>query len=499
MSISRAAAFLAALCALVACTAAFAGTASAATSSLVGDKDDFGFGSSGVRCMFFFNGGAADLGIFDDVKSNTVAWTQTIDLTGVTVDSAKLRIREWFTDDLASTVTIDGVSSPLAASKGVSLCVAPKVQEFTVPPSALADGKLEVTVARNGDSIALDWSQLVLNGEDPGPDIAPQDQTGPVTAISLAGTEGSNGWHTSAVTPSATGTDETGGSGVAATRCVVDPATAPTSFSDIPSGSTCSQVSGAGSHTVYAASKDNAGNAGTVVSQSFKIDRSAPTLTVGDVVANATGPDGATVDGYDGVSATDATSGVSTVCTPAAPHLFAIGDTTVSCTATNGAGLATTKTFTAHVKGAAEQVDDLIAAQGTSGLDRTVLKLTAQFLRNRQTSMACGEIALITATNADAKRVQDVLACSSLNPVQIFVSGPRVTVVVPGQPKVSVPVIQVPTLPVIQIPGLSPTTSRAVMRSAVAVADAKATTRKAAKKKAKKKLRKRAVRRATRR
>ena len=106
----------------------------------------------------------------------------------------------------------------------------------------------------------------------------------------------------------------------------------------------------------------------------------------------------------------------------------------------------------------------------------------------------------VTATNADAERIHDVLACSSLNPVQIIVSGPTVVVAVPGRPEVTVPTTQVPSLPFVRVPGLSTTTSRAVVRSALAV-DAAGTkankARKAVKKgkKRAKKARKRAARR----
>ncbi len=101
----------------------------------------------------------------------------------------------------------------------------------------------------------------------------------PTTTITLnPSTPTANGWYTGPVGVSVSAIDGAGGSGVAQTRCVLDPASVPPSFSSLPStpcpylaaGAT---VSGAGTHTVYAASQDNAGYVETVKSVSFKIDQ----------------------------------------------------------------------------------------------------------------------------------------------------------------------------------------------------------------------------------
>ena len=65
---------------------------------------------------------------------------------------------------------------------------------------------------------------------------------------------------------------------------VLDPASPPVSFDDLPA-SPCAyvgsgaSVSGDGQHTLYAASKDEAGNKETPQSASFKIDTSPPTIS----------------------------------------------------------------------------------------------------------------------------------------------------------------------------------------------------------------------------
>ena len=113
---------------------------------------------------------------------------------------------------------------------------------------------------------------------------ASQDVTPPVTSIALdpASPSGENGWYTAPVGVSITASDD--GSGVASTRCVLDPATPPTTFDDLPTTGCAylgdgASVSGDGEHTVWAASIDAAGNAETPVSASIRIDTTAPTVT----------------------------------------------------------------------------------------------------------------------------------------------------------------------------------------------------------------------------
>ena len=107
----------------------------------------------------------------------------------------------------------------------------------------------------------------------------------PTTTINLspASPDGQNGWYRSAVHVTVSASENAGGSGIAATRCVLDPASPPASFDEIPS--VCpylgggADVTGNGQHTLYAASVDNAGNKEMPVSASFKIDTTPPTVT----------------------------------------------------------------------------------------------------------------------------------------------------------------------------------------------------------------------------
>jgi hypothetical protein len=91
-------------------------------------------------------------------------------------------------------------------------------------------------------------------------------------------------WYTFGVKPSVSATDV--GTGVLETRCVLDPATPPTSFSDLPSGmcpygQPSSWVMTEGEHTLYAGSIDKATPGNTdLVQVTFKIDKTPPTSQV---------------------------------------------------------------------------------------------------------------------------------------------------------------------------------------------------------------------------
>lgn len=105
---------------------------------------------------------------------------------------------------------------------------------------------------------------------------------------------------------------------------------------------TCSPASGSvfalGGTNVSCTATDSAGNTS---SGSFSVtvrDTTPPLLSYpANVTAEATGPSGATVT-FE-TSASDSVSGtVAVVCSPASGSLFALGNTTVSCSATDGAG-----------------------------------------------------------------------------------------------------------------------------------------------------------------
>lgn len=132
--------------------------------------------------------------------------------------------------------------------------------------------------------------------------------------------------------------------------------TGPTASDNVAlSGSpTCDANSGdtfpLGVTTVNCQVRDVAGNQAT---GSFKVtvtDQTGPSLTISDdVTEEATGPSGAAVT-YNAPIASDLHDGtVPAVCTPASGGTFPVGNTTVSCSATDNSGNESTGSFTVQV------------------------------------------------------------------------------------------------------------------------------------------------------
>ena len=130
------------------------------------------------------------------------------------------------------------------------------------------------------------------------------------------------------------------------------------SATDLVSGNlspTCTRTSGSsfpvGTTTVTCTATDGAG---LKASKPFTItvrDTKPPSVTVpASITAEATSASGASV-AYSGVSATDTVSGnLTPQCTKASGSTFALGATTVKCTATDGSGNSASGNFTVTVK-----------------------------------------------------------------------------------------------------------------------------------------------------
>ncbi|HZC69224.1 MAG TPA: LamG-like jellyroll fold domain-containing protein [Jatrophihabitans sp.] len=99
----------------------------------------------------------------------------------------------------------------------------------------------------------------------------------------------------------------------------------------------------------------------------YRVSSRPPSVTVPDpIVVNATSPGGAKVT-YQS-SAKDAfDEPLSTSCSTASGATFAIGDTQVTCTATDAADHRSSASFTVHVKGAVEQLNDQLDLVGQAG------------------------------------------------------------------------------------------------------------------------------------
>jgi hypothetical protein len=140
------------------------------------------------------------------------------------------------------------------------------------------------------------------------------------------------------------------------------------------------------------------------VSQSFTVtvkDVTPPTLSLPDtIMVNATSPQGASVSYTVTASDPDNPSSDLTIsCSPASGSTFAIGTTTVNCTATDPSGNSSSGSFQVVVKGTAAQVKDLIATVNGMGLSSSLQSsldnklndvLTA--INGGQTTTACSEL-----------------------------------------------------------------------------------------------------------
>ena len=145
-------------------------------------------------------------------------------------------------------------------------------------------------------------------------------------------------------------------------------------------GTLCFPASGSlfalGHTTVVCSAHDAAGNGSSSAFDVDVHDTTPPVLqSHADVVAEAAGPNGATVS-YTGPAATDSLDGsVPASCAPASGSLFAIGHTTVTCTATDAAGNAATTTFDVDVRdttGPAIQAHAGVVAEATGPAGATV-------------------------------------------------------------------------------------------------------------------------------
>ena len=168
-------------------------------------------------------------------------------------------------------------------------------------------------------------------------------------------------------------------------------------------------------------------------------DTTPPTITTpSSLVVDATSPAGAIVT-YS-VTAGDLVDPHPTLtCSPASGSTFPNGDTTVTCTATDFSGNKGSASFNVHVKGAAEQIVDLIATVATlqpqppptfvATLEHQ-LQLTLADVRAAHTESACADLSTfidmvhlrtpprppltpqqVTLLTNDAKRIRAVIGC----------------------------------------------------------------------------------------
>jgi hypothetical protein len=166
-----------------------------------------------------------------------------------------------------------------------------------------------------------------------------------------------------------------------------------------PSGSTFP----IGTTTVQCTATDEAGNSSTATFtvKVVDLDTGVPTITTPDsITVNATSPAGAVVT-YSASVSDDRDANPTLSCVPASGSTFAIGTKTVTCTARDASGNTSVKTFAVKVKGAPEQIVDVIDKLRTirglapvSTALRTQLESIATCVVQKRKTQACLGVSL---------------------------------------------------------------------------------------------------------
>ena len=134
-----------------------------------------------------------------------------------------------------------------------------------------------------------------------------------------------------------------------------------------------------------------------------RVDDTPPVIIVpGDITVDATGPNGAVVS-YAASAVDDVDGSVPVTCVPPSGSTFPIGTTTVSCDASDAAGNSANASFNVHVKGADDQLDDLLELVVTESLGPG--NSFSDKLRHAQDALAAGD-QTATCEHLDAFRNQ---------------------------------------------------------------------------------------------
>jgi DNA-binding beta-propeller fold protein YncE len=163
--------------------------------------------------------------------------------------------------------------------------------------------------------------------------------------------------------------------------------------------------------------------------QRFSVD-SPPRLVVPEgLVVDATSPAGAVVE-YAVTVTDDLDPNPSVECLPPSGSTFPIGATEVSCTARDNGDNVTTETFGVSVRGAADQLHDLVAklvgyGLSPNGVERSLtakLESALASLSRGGTGAACGELgAFLSHVAAQGGKKLSVAQAADLTAVAVRV------------------------------------------------------------------------------
>jgi hypothetical protein len=266
------------------------------------------------------------------------------------------------------------VTAPLSAPAPPHLQVRPQALSYRLETSALHHGAVEVCVPYDAaiydgyeprllELVASDWSDITTSagaarvcGDVSSLGtvaIFAADPTPPVIVPQVSGPTGNDGWYIGDASVS---------------WDVADPQSPISSSSGCEPQTIASDTAGT---TITCSATSDGGTASAVVT--VKRDATAPALTVpAGVVVDADGPAGG-VAVFASTAADAIDPAPAVVCAPASGAHFPIGDTDVTCTATDAAGNTAMVSLVVHVRGAAEQLAALAAAFAGVGPGRSLV------------------------------------------------------------------------------------------------------------------------------
>jgi hypothetical protein len=147
-----------------------------------------------------------------------------------------------------------------------------------------------------------------------------------------------------------------------------------------------------GETTVTLTVTNSIGDSSSCTATVTVVDTTPPAITCPQgMTVNATSSTGAMVS-YSLPAVSDDCSGATADCAPASGSIFAIGDTTIICTATDGSGNTSNCSFNVHVKGASEQIANLIALVQSFNLKSSTASRLLGYLLDASSHLASGNI-----------------------------------------------------------------------------------------------------------
>jgi large repetitive protein len=264
----------------------------------------------------------------------------------------------------ASGSNAESPSSPLSRTDTVKVTANVKACDTTPPVLTLPSNQTIEATGPGGATFSYTATATDANPANPAVTCTPPAGTFPIgtttvncSAIDAAGNTGTGSFTVTVrdTTGPAVGTPTVSqAEATSASGATVDYAT-PTA-TDVVDGArpvTCGPPSGTtfaiGSTPVTCSAQDTRGNTGSATFNVIVVDSTKPVLTLPAAVnAEATGPGGAAVD-YNATASDIVDGAVTPQCTPASGATFALGDTTVECSATDRAGNTTTGSFAVSV------------------------------------------------------------------------------------------------------------------------------------------------------